>query len=60
MNSIEIEKQIAFHNNHSNAFVRKWPRFFKNNLSQNLLHSLFIRSVKHCVILLYDMLKKVM
>ena len=37
MNSIEIEKQIAFHNNDSNVFVRKWSRF-KNNLSQNLLH----------------------
>ena len=37
MNSIEIEKHIAFHNNDSNVFVRKWSRF-KNNLSQNLLH----------------------
>ena len=37
MNSIEIEKQIAFHNNDSNVFVRKWSRF-KNNHSQNLLH----------------------
>ena len=27
MNSIEIEKQIAFHNNDSNVFVRKWSRF---------------------------------
>ena len=34
MNSIEIEKHIAFHNNDSNVFVRKWSRF-KNNLSQN-------------------------
>ena len=35
MNSIEIEKHYthyAFHNNDSNAFVRKWSRF-KNNLS---------------------------
>ena len=37
MNSIEIEKHIAFHNNDSNVFVRKSSRF-KNNLSQNLLH----------------------
>ena len=37
MNLIEIEKQIAFQNNDSNVFVRKWSRF-KNNLSQNLLH----------------------
>ena len=37
MNSTEIEKQIAFHNNDSNVFVRKWSRF-KINLSQNLLH----------------------
>ena len=37
MNSIEIEKHIAFHNNDSNVFVRKWSRF-KNNLSQNVLH----------------------
>jgi len=29
MNSIEIEKQIAFHNNDSNVFVRKWSRFKK-------------------------------
>ena len=27
MNSIEIEKHIAFHNNDSNVFVRKWSRF---------------------------------
>ena len=37
MNSIEIEKHIAFHNNDSNVFLRKWSRS-KNNLSQNLLH----------------------
>ena len=37
INSIEIEKQIAFYNNDSNVFVRKWSRF-KNNLSQNVLH----------------------
>ena len=37
MNSIEIVKQIAFRNNDSNVFVRKWSRF-ENNLSQNLLH----------------------
>ena len=27
MNLIEIEKQIAFHNNNSNVFVRKWSHF---------------------------------
>ena len=27
MNSIGIEKRIAFHNNYSNVFVRKWSRF---------------------------------
>ena len=32
MNLIEIEKHIAFHNNDSNVFVRKWSRF-KNNLA---------------------------
>ena len=37
MNSIEIEKHIAFHSNDSNVFVQKWSRF-KDNLSQNLLH----------------------
>ena len=37
MNSIEIEKHIAFHSNDSNVFVRKWSRF-KDNLSKNLLH----------------------
>ena len=45
MNSIEIEKQIAFYNNNSNVFVRTWSRF-KNNLLQNLLHKQFIRSIK--------------
>ena len=45
MNSIEIEKQITFHNKDSSVFVRKWSRF-KNNLSQNLLHLEYIRSVK--------------
>ena len=68
MNSIEIEKQIAFHNNDSNVFARKWSRF-KNNLPQNLLHLQYIRSVKRripwleikylvllfCVILFYYM-----
>ena len=37
MNSIEIEKHIAFHNNDSKVFVRKRSRF-KNSLSQNPLH----------------------
>ena len=41
MNSMEIKKQIAFHNNDSNVFVRKWSHF-KNNLSQNLTIALTI------------------
>ena len=34
MNSIEIGKQIAFHNNDSNVFVRKWSlRYIKEWIS---------------------------
>ena len=76
MNSIEIEKQIAFHNNDSTVLVRKWSRF-KKNRSQNLLYirktttykkrktyNRLPRNQISCmtfrVILFYYMLKKVM
>ena len=37
MNSVEIEKQIAFLNDDSNRFGQKWS-CFKINLSRNVLH----------------------
>ena len=38
MNSIEIEKQIAFHNNDAKVFERKWSRFQLRTFHFKLLH----------------------
>ena len=54
MNTVEIEKQIAFDNNHLttdlNAFERKWSGF-KSKISRNeATNDYLVTSVaKHCV-----------